>query len=166
MAEKTLAQRIRNAVKTDDFETFVQLVNDDISQLNALTPPFGSWLHVAASFGRLDMVRYLIGLGADTSLNGGILGGNPLNLAASKGHLDVVLALLENGAAMDVSAPERNPLFGAICEGNKDIVEILVRYGIDYQARYTSERMNNMSAIEFAQELRQTEILIFLESLD
>ncbi len=165
MPEKTLSIKIRHAARANDFQTFVRLVNEDISQLNVITRPFGSWLHMAASFGRVDMVKYLLELGADINLKERIFDGNALNLAASKGHTEVVLLLLENGAEMDVSQPERNPLFGAIYGGSKEIVEILIKQGIDYRIRYTGKRMTDMGAIEFARERGQTEILNYLESL-
>ena len=165
MTEKLLTQRIRKAIKANDLDTFTQLIDEDRSQLLTMTP-FGTWLHVAAAHGKLEIIQYLIDLGADINVRGGILGGSPLERAASKGHTEIVLLLLASGAEIDVSEPERNPLFSAIYGGHQDIVEILVQHGIDYRKKYTGETMNNMGAIEFAKERGQTEILNFLKSLD
>ena len=70
MTAQTLSKRIRNAVKTNDTDTFIHLIESDRSQLNSMTP-FGTWLHVAASFGSLEIARYLISIGADVNSKGG-----------------------------------------------------------------------------------------------
>lgn len=124
--------------------------------------PFGAWLHVAASVGSVEMVKELLDLGVDINARGGTLGGNALNYAASNGHMEVVKYLLSCGAEMDVSEPERNPLFSAIYGGHIEIVNLLIENGIDIHVKYTGESMKNMDALAFAQERGQAEIAALL----
>ncbi len=124
--------------------------------------PFGSWLHVAADFGNLELVKALVALGADVNQRGGTFGGTPINLAASKGHKEVLEFLLGCGAELDESEPERNPLFSAIYGGHIEIVRLLLDAGINHRISYTGESMKNMDALAFARERGQSDIAAFL----
>ncbi|EJS65330.1 hypothetical protein COF07_26005 [Bacillus wiedmannii] len=75
-----------------------------------------------------------------------------LNLAAGAGRLNIVKYLIEAGSELDVSLAKRNPLFGAIYGGHKNVVEFLVGKGIDVSIRYTRESLKNMNAYEYAIE--------------
>lgn len=140
------------------------LLTEDESRLRMMTP-FGSWLHVAAKVGNLEIVKALVGLGLDVNLRGGTFGGSAINLAASYGHLEIVRYLLQAGSELDVSEPERNPLFGAIHGGHIDIVRFLIETGINYRVSYTGSSMQNMDALAFARERGQTDIAAFLAAL-
>jgi ankyrin repeat protein len=143
-------------------ETLSLLANK--SHLHMLTP-FGSWLHVAAKVGNLEIVKALVGLGLDVNLRGGTFDGSAINLAASYGHLEVVRWLLQAGSELDVSEPERNPLFGAIQGGHIGIVRFLIEAGMDHRIRYTGSSMQDMDALAFARERGQTDIVAFLAAL-
>lgn len=131
----------------------------------ALDTPFGSWLHVAAEFGRTEVIAHLLHLGADINRRGGTDDGAAINVAASDGHLEVVRQLLDAGAELDTSEPERNPLFAAILDGHTEIVQLLIERGIDYRVSYSGESMKNMDAEAFAREQGQTEIADYLATL-
>ncbi|MFG6446821.1 ankyrin repeat domain-containing protein [Roseateles sp. BYS180W] len=136
--------------------------NPDCLQIET---PFGSWLHVAASSGDLVLTKNLVAAGIEVNRRGGTFDGTAINLAASSGHYDIVVFLLNSGAELDVTEPERNPLFAAIFGGHGSIVELLVRHGIDYRIKYSGRHMKSMSAIEFANERGQTTIAEYLKSL-
>lgn len=142
---------IRDAFKAGDDATAKSLIASDWSQLHASTP-FGTWLHVAACFGRLNVARFLVDAGADVNARGGTFGGTPLNEAAGCGHLAVVEYLLSAGAQMETHEPEVNPLFSAVLGGHADIVLLLLERGIDPSVRYTGQRMREMDAEAFALE--------------
>lgn len=156
---------IRNAIKNHDLNTLKEIFAT-FPKLMSIDTPFGTWLHVAASSGALEVVKYLVLRGLDPNKKGGTFGGNILNTAASSGHIDITEYLLSlNNVDMDISEPERNPLFGSIIKGNLDIVKILIENGIDYKASYTGEYMNNMDAEKFALERGEKEIADYLHAL-
>lgn len=159
-----LAKEIRTAIKQNNVERVVELIGSDMELLNMDMGPFGTFLHVAATHGKLEIVKRLIELGADINKRGGVYGGGALNQAASKGQIEIVRYLLSCGAEMDVSEPERNPLFGAIQGGYVDIAKLLIENGIDVHVKYTGEYMKNMDALAFAHEQGQIEIANLLDS--
>ncbi len=78
--------------------------------------PFGTWLHVAAKTGNVEMVECLLSLGADVNAIGGAFGGTAVNLAAGYGNSKVVEVLLAAGATLDVSEPERGTKCLSLCD--------------------------------------------------
>ena len=145
----------KNEIVQELLESYTDLINVDTA--------FGSWLHVAAAQGNVEMVKYLIGCGMDVNKNGGFSGGTPIEHAASRGHLNIVKLLFFSGAKLDVSAAPRNPLFGAIYGGYFDIVMFLVEKGIDISAQYDMGTLNNVDAYEYARQYGQTEIADYLK---
>jgi uncharacterized protein len=79
--------------------------------------------------------------------------------AASHGHIEVVQYLLGQGAQLDTSEPERNPLFSAIYGGHTAVAEVLIDHGIDTTIKYSGEHMQDMDALAFAREWGRTEIV-------
>lgn len=59
-------------------------------------------LHVASHFGQVNMVRFLLQHGADTSAMTSV-GYTPLHQAAQQGHSGVVSTLLNSGAQPNVT---------------------------------------------------------------
>jgi ankyrin repeat protein len=165
MENRSVAIDIHSAIKRGDFANVISLIGNNASCLRMMTP-FGTWLHVAASHGKLDIVKWLIDSGADVNAYGGICGGAPLHLAASDGHLDVVQHLLSCGAVLDVSEPERNPLFGAIHNGHVNIAKLLIDSGIDTKVKYSGSSMHEMDALAFAREWGRTEIAELLNAAE
>ncbi|KAL6342646.1 hypothetical protein AAG906_012512 [Vitis piasezkii] len=62
-----------------------------------LTPNKNTVLHIAAQFGELDCVQYILGLNSSSSLllKPNLKGDTPLHPAAREGHLTVVKALID-----------------------------------------------------------------------
>ena len=125
--------------------------------------PYGTWLHVAARAGMLDMIRFLVESGGDININEGVPKSAPIAHAASEGKISIVQYLFDNGAILDVSDPNRNPLFSAISGGHLEIVEYLVQRGININLKYSGDTMIDMGAFEFAIERGQTEIAEYLK---
>ena len=136
----------------------VQDILEGAPTLLEVKTPIGSWLHVAARHGDINIVKYLVESGLDINASGGTSGSKPINFAASEGHIDVVKFFLDNGAILDVGEPEKNPLFSAVHKGHLEIAKLLVSNGIDITVDYGSK-----NAISFADECGQLEIASFLK---
>ncbi|SNZ14022.1 Ankyrin repeat [Terribacillus aidingensis] len=162
MEQKIINKAIRNAIKLGDIDEVKQLIGDDNENLNTMTS-FGTWLHIAAKKGQLEIVKYLVSKGIDINAKGGTFDASALNLAAGAGHLEIVKYLIENGAELDVSLAKRNPLFGAINGGHKETAEYLIEKGIDISIRYSGENIKNMDAYEYARQFGQTEIADYIK---
>ncbi len=78
-------------------------VNDQ--EFNAPTNSYNGWspLGAAASSGYLDVVKYLVGKGADKNVIQGAAGYTPLLEAAENGHYDVVKYLVDNKADITIA---------------------------------------------------------------
>lgn len=162
MDKKSVNKAIRTAINLGDINEVKKIIGDDKEILNTMTS-FGTWLHIAAKTGRLEIVKYLIEKGIDIDARGGTFDASALNLASGSGHLEIVKYLIGAGAELDVSLAKRNPLFGAVYGGHKEVVEYLFEKGIDISIRYTGESIKNMDAYEYAREFGQTEIADYLK---
>lgn len=160
--DKEIMKLMRTAIKKGKKE-LVQELLESYEDLINIDTPFGSWLHVAAAQGNVEIVKYLIECGMDVNKNGGFSGGTPIEQAASRGHLDVVKLLFFSGAHFDVSAAPINPLFAAIYGGYFDIVIFLVEKGIDISKQYDMGSLKNVDAYEYARQYGQTEIADYLK---
>jgi uncharacterized protein len=161
MNSREAFQAIRDAIRAGNTAAALALWRAVPTQLQTMTP-FGSWLHIAADFGNLELVKALVALKLDVNQRGGTFDGTPINLAAFKGHVGVVQFLLDCGAELDETEPERNPLFSAIQGGHIDIVRLLIEAGMNQRVRYTGNSMKDMDALAFAQERGQRDIASFL----
>lgn len=163
MTANELQKSMRKAIRSGDDDRFFNLLTEHPDQLHAITV-FGTWVHFAASHGRLGIVRRLIQLGIDPNAKSGVHNSAPIHIAASDGHREIVEYLLQCGAVLDVSGPEQNPLFGAIYGGHTEIAKLLIDSGIDTTVRYTGEQMKDMDARAFAKEWGRTDIVRLLDA--
>jgi len=162
MDTKGKAMGIYQLIKNGDIEHAKEIIITDKSLLNFVTP-FGTWLHVATRAGKLEMIKFLVESGMDININEGVPKSAPIAHAASEGEISIVNYLFDNGAILDVSEPNRNPLFSAIYGGHLDIAKYLVQNGIDITVKYTGDNMNDLGAYEFAIERGKTEIAEYLK---
>jgi len=101
-------------------------------------------IHVAAGFGQLAIMKYLVSRGANVNSRRGstmpdgteinndkIKGPTPLHFAASNGHIQVVEYLLERGADPDIEDQYGcTPIDIALAQGYIDIYKLLSDYSI------------------------------------
>ncbi|XP_066963889.1 protein fem-1 homolog A-like isoform X2 [Macrobrachium rosenbergii] len=85
-------------------------------------------LMVASSYGRTEVVKYLISIGADVNRKR-LDGKSALHCSVELGHLEVVKVLLDNNAAMDADRCGSSPLLTASASGHKHIVEHILTRG-------------------------------------
>ncbi|MDQ0227320.1 ankyrin repeat domain-containing protein [Metabacillus niabensis] len=162
MERKERAVKIYDLIKNGDTEQAKEIMLTDKTMLDFVTP-YGTWLHVAARAGELEMIKFLVESGMDMNINEGVPKSAPIAHAASEGEIHIVEYLLECGASLDVSEPNKNPLFSAIYGGHLNIVKMLVQNGIDYSVKYTGDGMQDIGAYEFAIERGQLDIANYLK---
>lgn len=164
MNESMIERLILEAVTAGDAPRVRSLIAGSAARLGCRSS-FGTWLHLAAGCGRVEVVRELLGLGADVNVTDPAFGGAPINLAAAGGHLEVVKALIDAGAGFDTSEAELNPLFSAVFGGHFEVVRLLIEDGIDHRVCYTGEFMKDMDAEAFACECGRPAIASYLSEL-
>lgn len=163
MDKTKTAKDIRSGIKNGKLGIVRDLLEKEPEMLTWMTP-FGSWLHIAAAHGHLEIIEYLINAGIDVNAQGGTFSTNALERAASKGYLDIVEYLINKSVEIDTSEPDRNPLFAAIYGGHFEIVKLLVENNIiDITIKYSGESMKEMNAHAFAIERGQTKIAEYLK---
>lgn len=163
-ALKRQAAELRAAIYKGDVPAVEKAVTERRDLLNLMTP-FGTWVHVAATAGQLDVVKLLLAKGIAIDTPGGTYKANALNLAAANGHVDIVDWLLSHGSAMDLSAPEKNPLFAAITDGHVAVVKLLLERGIDTTVKYDRGYPTETDALAFAEERGQEAIAALLRKV-
>eukprot|EP00061_Rhincodon_typus_P017757 g46601.t1 len=115
---------------------------DEVSQLAAEKTNGATALLMAARYGHLDVVVYLLEqCGADVELGGSVSfdgetieGAPPLWAASAAGHLTVVRSLLEHGASVNnTTLTNSTPLRAACFDGHLDIVRYLIEHRADME---------------------------------
>lgn len=156
-------REVKDAIAKGNADEVARLIGDDRVLLHDASP-LGTWLHVAASKGQLEVLQRLILLGLDINVLSGVSQKTALSSAASGGQREIVEYLISQGAELDTSAPEKNPLFGAIYGGHPDIVRLLLASGIDAHAVYFGASARPRNALSFAIDRGQAEIESLLGS--
>ncbi|MCA9175088.1 MAG: ankyrin repeat domain-containing protein [Planctomycetales bacterium] len=158
---------IHRAVKQGHLDEVMRLMGDDKSLLHMWTL-FGTWLHDAASYGKRDIVQWLVSQGLDVNAYNDSTEIRPIDRAAANGQVDVVNALIEAGAVLDTRDSVRNPLFAAIVGGLSDshteVARVLIDSGIDTTVKYNGENMKDIDALAFAKEWGRSDIVKLLEN--
>ncbi|USL40179.1 ankyrin repeat domain-containing protein [Priestia megaterium] len=162
METTQMTKAIRGAIKNGQLNKVRDLLEKEPEMLTWITP-FGTWLHVATAHGHLEIVQYLIHAGIDVSAQGGTFSTNALERAAAKGYVDIAKYLINHNVEIDISEPDRNPLFAAIYSGHFEMVKLLVENYINISIKYSGENMKEMDAYTFSLERGQTEISEYLK---
>lgn len=110
-----------------------ELLDKDPSLLFETTGLGETPLHYLTVENQLDAVKLLYSRGAELNTTNKCAG-TPLSEAASLGYIDMVKFLLEKGAKIN-HVPEEDPIVHeAVRSGNPEIVDLLVKYGVDINA--------------------------------
>lgn len=125
------------AAAVGDAGTVRAMLEKQPELLESFSPDGFQALHLAAFFGRTDVVELLAERGADVntySRNG--FGVMPLHSAVAGSHLDTARVLLEHGADPNaVQSEEFTPLMAAAQNGMSDMVTLLLSFGADSNRR-------------------------------
>ncbi len=155
-------KKIMEWIFLNDEKSIHAFVEENINLINDVTP-YGTMLSVACRKGKYEIVKYLIEKGCDVNLGGG-LEASPLVEASLRGYSEIVELLLANGAELDVSSFEANPLFAAISNAQDKIAIKLIDHGIDVTAKYDIGEIENCDALEYARQYGLTEVYDYLKS--
>ncbi|NIM90963.1 MAG: DUF3471 domain-containing protein [Candidatus Aminicenantes bacterium] len=122
---------IVEAAKKGDLQTVKTILAQDPSRLNATDQDNYTPLHWACMRAHWNIVKYLIGKGADLNVIGGD-GGSPVNWAAHHDNVEIIKLMVERGAKLN----NRNKwgmteLHTAIWRGCIRLVEYLLDQGSD-----------------------------------
>lgn len=159
--DKELIKEMRQAIKKNELDTIKYLIEKNDGLLDVVTA-FGTFLHDASTYGMYDVAKYFVECGIDINRTGGV-DRSALTRAAFKRYKNIVELLYENGAHLDVSSFEGNPLFAAIYNGHIEVVKFLVEKGIDLKACYAIGDLEKVDAYEYARQYGQTEIANYLK---
>lgn len=114
-------------------EVVIKIIEEDPNMLDSVSNHGFSALALAAEFGQIDVLRYLLAKHADPnqpSQNGYMV--YPLHTAISGNNISVAKMLLEANAEVNVLQSSRqSPLHLAAQSGNIDLIILLLEYGAD-----------------------------------
>jgi ankyrin repeat protein/L-ascorbate metabolism protein UlaG (beta-lactamase superfamily) len=129
-----LALEVHDAAAAGDVAAVESMISADAELLTARNERNETILHVAATGGHLDVVRFLLERGLPVDI-GDNEGSTALDAAAIQGHLELVAYLLEEGSdpthADDFGM---TPLHFACYNGHADIARLLIDHGADVHA--------------------------------
>ena len=162
MVDKEIIKEIRSAIKANDLNNVKKLLEENPSLIKAQTP-FGSFLHEATMQGKYNIAEYLIRKGINVNNKNGLGNTSALREAAYSGNINILKLLYDNGANIDITSSEENPLFAAIPNNHIEIVKYLVDQGIDITAKYDIGEIKNCDAMEYARQYSCTEIYNYLK---
>jgi ankyrin repeat protein len=119
---------------------------------------------VAARDGHAKIVKLLLEAGADVSIGCGYMIANPAHKAAYQGHADVMQVLADHPSfskIKDVQGPYNGytPLMDAVWHGHTAVVKILLKAGVNTQAK----GWDNKTALDLANEFGYSDISTLLK---
>ncbi|KAF0176723.1 MAG: ankyrin repeat domain-containing protein [Hyphomonadaceae bacterium] len=152
--EITFFPALGDAIMDGDLGAVTTLLAEHPETLHYETP-FGSWLDLAASEGRLEIVRHLVEQGLDVNrLNHH--DNFPICCAADSGDPAVVAYLLEHGARADLRGPNEssNPMFATIRSKSPAVARLLLDHGLDATIEYANgKNVANFALLHGAPEV-------------
>ncbi len=139
------------------------IVTAQPEMINAYAPDGFFPLALAAFFGHIDRVKFLLAQGADvhqTAANAQRV--NALHAASANRHLDIARLLIEGG--IDVNAVQEGgftPLQAAAQNGQLELIELLLKHGANPSAKNDS----GQTALDIARASNQSVVAERLEKV-
>ncbi len=132
---------IFEACEKGNLKVAAMLIGSSPKLVNAKTQNGHTPLMFAALNGDAELVKFLIGRGAELNA-ASEEGGTALGVAASQGYDEVVRFLIAEGADVNRRGGllDLTPLYGAACEGRITTITLLIANGSQIDARDVNER--------------------------
>ncbi len=148
------------AAGAGELDRIKQFVEKDPSLAKSYSPDGFPVVGLAAVFGHLSVVEYLLEKGADVNaVSKNATGYTALTGAVASGNKDLVALLLAHGANADHRyGPGYSPLAEAAANGHLEIVRMLIDHGADPKARTNDGK----TALHFAAERGHKTVAEFL----
>ncbi len=137
LVDHTVTLTIFEVAATGKLQQMMMLLAKEPGLANAYSIDGFQPLGLAALFGHLEVVEFLIRAGAwVNSASKNKLQASPLNTAAARGYVDIAYQLLEAGADPNSKQlGDTTPLHSAASNGHVDMIRVLLNYGANLQAR-------------------------------
>jgi len=137
LVDHTVTITVFEAAATGKVQQLMLMLAKNPSLINAYAEDGFQPLGLAALFGRLEAVDFLLRAGA--WVNGASknkLQATPLNSASARGYVDVAHHLLEAGADPNAKQDgDVTPLHSAAFNGQVEMIRVLLEYGASQQLR-------------------------------
>lgn len=110
-------------------------------RIAGIWPPHLTELMIAAHFGHIAVVEYLLRSGGNVECEERTSRRTPLMYAAESGHTDATVILLDHGARLvSKDSNGMNALLFAASRGRRDTTELLLRKGTDIESKDRSAK--------------------------
>jgi ankyrin repeat protein len=150
---------LHDAVRAGDLTSAEALLST--SDLEETDFVLGTPLHVAVSTGSAELARLLISSGADIEAASELLAMRPLHLAASSTDIVTVGLLIAAGADLNSLTGEgETALHIAVRLGQREVVDLLLESGADFDVQEPSEGMTPLHIAAFQGNLPLVETLV------
>ncbi|WP_430406430.1 ankyrin repeat domain-containing protein [Fluviicola sp.] len=157
--EKEQQRKLKTIVQVEkDSNRVIQLLNDHDTEINLVG---GTPLNHAVNYDRIDIVKYLIGRGANVNA---LYDDSPSLLSAIENENEEMIdLLLENGADVNLQDGYGNDaLFKAVFTRNLNIVKRIVNNGAN---PFVGNNPENYSSYDSAKDLEDEEIVDYFDSI-
>jgi ankyrin repeat protein len=161
LSQPLWAGPIHDACKAGDLGQVKALLAKDPSLLQAKTEEGKSPLHMATGWGQVEIVKYLIAVGADIhAVNNN--GGNPIHVAGSQNQPECARILVAHGARINAKQGKTGstPLLIAVFKGNHEVARVLVELGADVNIPMS----NGATPLQVAMKKGDTKMIDLLKS--
>lgn len=151
LAERGAVLNVFEACAVGELPQVQALIAQQPALINASAPDGFQPLGLAAFFGHMEVVEYLLKHGAEVnSASKNDMRVMPLHSAVATLHKDIIRLLLEHGADVNVAqAGDITPLHEAAQNGQAEVAQMLIAHGANVNAKSTDGKTPLAIALEY-----------------